>query len=141
RAIVAQQLLRRADGSGRIAAHEIMISGTGVSHMIREGHTEKILSYIQSGREHGMITMDTTLQNYVKAGLVSGEEAYMFAQDKSLFQKYFDLENKPAPAKTAPVQAKPAQDAGSTQPPAPKGGPPSGIIKKPADSATGIKPQ
>lgn len=142
RAIVAQQLLRRADGSGRIAAHEIMISGTGVAHMIREGHTEKILSYIQSGRDHGMITMDTTLQNYVKAGLVSGEEAYMFAQDKSLFQKYFDLETKTTPPKPAPVHAKPAHDgAGSTQPPAPRGGSPSGIIKKPAESATGIKPQ
>jgi twitching motility protein PilT len=92
KAIVAQQLLRRADGSGRIAAHEILIGSTAVAHMIREGHTEKIPSFIHSGRDQGMITMDVTLQHYVKEKLITGEEAYMFAQDKSLFQQHFDLE-------------------------------------------------
>jgi twitching motility protein PilT len=98
RAIVAQQLLKRADGTGRIAAHEILISSPAMANMIREGRTEKIPSYIQSGRNQGMITMDSTLRRYLDEKLVSGEEAYMFAQDKSLFEKYFSHDVKPTPA-------------------------------------------
>jgi twitching motility protein PilT len=112
RAIVAQQLLRRAHVKGRIAAHEILISSTAVANIIREGRTEKILSYIQSGRDRGMVTMDHTLQDYLDRDLISGEEAYMFAQDKSLFQEYFhhDIkpDGKPAAAKPAATPAKPA---------------------------------
>jgi twitching motility protein PilT len=92
RAIVAQQLLRRADGKGRIAAHEVMISSPAVGNMIREGKTEKIPSYIQSGRDQGMILMDMTLRNYLAAKLITGEEAYMFAQDKSMFEQFFHKE-------------------------------------------------
>jgi twitching motility protein PilT len=89
RAIVAQQLLKRADKPGRIAAHEILISSPALGNMIREGRTEKISSYIQSGRNQGMITMDTTLRNYLNQGWINGEEAYMFALDKQQFEKYF----------------------------------------------------
>jgi twitching motility protein PilT len=118
RAIVAQQLLRRADGKGRIAAHEIMISSTAVANMIREGRTEKISSYIQSGRDEGMITMDHTLQNYVEQELVTGEEVYMFAQDKTLFEKYFSHETKPSAGKGSAVAAdKTAKAPASTDKP------------------------
>jgi twitching motility protein PilT len=112
RAIVAQQLLRRADVRGRIAAHEILVSSTALANIIREGRTEKILSYIQSGRDHGMITMDTTLKNYLELGYISGEEAYMFAQDKSQFQEYFHHEVPAAPSEqeqpSIPARGKPA---------------------------------
>jgi twitching motility protein PilT len=111
RAIVAQQLLRRADGKGRIAAHEILISSTGVANIIREGHTEKIRSYIQSGREQGMITMDATLKKYLDEKLITGEEAFMFAQDKTLFDQYF-LQEKGEPGPAAPEPDKPARKAG-----------------------------
>lgn len=97
RAIVAQQLLRRADGSGRIAAHEILVSATALANLIREGRTEKIPSYIQSGRERGMITMDGTLRRYLDEGLITGEEAYMFALDKTLFEEHFHFEVKSPP--------------------------------------------
>src|SRR5260370_36538471 len=89
RAIVAQQLLRRADGTGRIAAHEIMIASTAVANIIREGHTEKISSYIQSGREQGMILMDATLREYLDEKLITGGAAVMFAQEKNLFEQHF----------------------------------------------------
>jgi twitching motility protein PilT len=119
RAIVAQQLLRRADGTGRIAAHEILISSTAVAHMIREGHSEKIPSYIQSGRDQGMTTMDNTLQRYLKAGLITGEDAYMYAQDKSLFSQHFELhDEETAGAKTGPkkrVASPPARKAAAAE--------------------------
>jgi twitching motility protein PilT len=114
-AIIAQQLLRRADGKGRIAAHEILISSSAVANIIREGHTEKIASYIQSGREQGMITMDATLKKYLDSNLITGEEAYMFAQEKTLFEKYFSHEEKHAeevetkPEEKRPKAAEPAK--------------------------------
>jgi hypothetical protein len=123
RAIVAQQLLRRADGSGRIAAHEILISATALANLIREGRTEKIPSYIQSGRERGMITMDGTLRRYLDQGLISGEEAYMFALDKTLFEDHFHFEAKspaPTPAKAvAEDSVAPLKVASAQLPPQP----------------------
>jgi twitching motility protein PilT len=137
RAIVAQQLLRRADGKGRIAAHEILISSPAVGNIIREGRTEKISSYIQSGRDQGMITMDATLHRYLDEGLITGEEAYMFAQEKTQFEEHFSHDvhpeaekpaKKPAaggdkPAKTPAAEgakaAKPAAEAAKpAKPPA-----------------------
>jgi twitching motility protein PilT len=103
RAIVAQQLLKRADGTGRIAAHEILISSPALGNMIREGRTEKIGSYIHSGRNQGMITMDMTLRRYLDQNLVTGEEAYMFAQEKTLFEQYFSHDIK-SPNKKGHVQ-------------------------------------
>jgi len=122
RAIVAQQLLRRADGKGRIAAHEILIANPALANIIREGRTEKIASYLQSGRSEGMITMDRTLRNYLDQKLITGEEAYMFALDKSQFQEHFshDIEpeeEEPEVPKTKPVPAKPAEAKVATEKP------------------------
>jgi twitching motility protein PilT len=97
RAIVAQQLLQRADSKGRIAAHEILITSPAAANMIREGRTEKIPSYIQSGRNQGMMTMDNTLRRYLDEKVITGVEAYMFAQEKSAFEHYFHQETKVTP--------------------------------------------
>src|SRR5437588_730725 len=70
-------------------------ASTGVANIIREGHTEKIKSYIQSGREQGMITMDNTLKKYLEEKLITGEEAFMFAQDKTMFEQHFSHDVKP----------------------------------------------
>ncbi len=133
RAIVAQQLLRRAD-IGRIAAHEILVSSTALANIIREGRTEKILSYIQSGRDHGMITMDTTLQNYLDQGLITGTEAYMFAQDKSQFQEFsphaLKAEGVKPPSATLHATGAPGKPGA--------GKPPSGTV--PATPAAAAKP-
>src|SRR5262249_20434471 len=111
RAIIAQQLLRRADGTGRIAAHEIMIASTAVANMIREGATEKIPSYIQSGRDQGMILMDTTLKKYLEATLITAEEAFRFAQEKTAFEQYCSHDLKPATGKPEAAEGKAAKKA------------------------------
>jgi twitching motility protein PilT len=121
RAIVAQQLLQRSDRKGRIAAHEILISSPALANIVREGRTEKIGSYIQSGRNQGMITMDGTLRRYVNEKLITGEEAYMYALDKSQFEQYFFNEEELAAA----PRPKPAPGIK----PLP-GKPPSGTFKK-----------
>lgn len=83
--IVAQQLLKTADGKGRVAAHEILISTTGVASQIREGKTFQIPSLIQAGRQYGMQSMDSALEKLVSDGTVTVEAAVEKALDKQQF--------------------------------------------------------
>jgi twitching motility protein PilT len=85
--VVAQQLLRRADGSGRVAAHEILIGNQALTSLIREGKTNQIGSFIQSGQLEGMQGMDNTLAKLVAAGDVSAADALDKALDKDQFAK------------------------------------------------------
>ncbi len=88
--IVAQQLLKTADGKGRVAAHEILIGGSAVASMIRENKTFQILSRMQSGQKEGMQTMDMALEALVTRGVVTAEGAYEKASDKDSFTKFLD---------------------------------------------------
>jgi twitching motility protein PilT len=88
KAIVAQQLLRRKDGKGRVAVNEILLGGPAVSNLIREGKIETIVNVIQSGRAQGMQAMDDALERLIKQGLIDGEDAYMKAIDKRRFEQY-----------------------------------------------------
>ncbi|PRP92221.1 Twitching mobility protein [Enhygromyxa salina] len=85
--IVAQQLLKRADGSGRVAAHEIMIGTNAVSTCIRENRTSMIDSLIQGGTREGMQGMDATLDKLVREGAISAQDALDKALDKTSFAK------------------------------------------------------
>ncbi len=85
--IVAQQLLKRADGSGRIAAHEILIGTNAVSTCIRENRTSMIDSLIQAGGRDGMQGMDATLDALSRDGRISAQAALDKALDKTSFAK------------------------------------------------------
>jgi twitching motility protein PilT len=85
--IVAQQLLRKADGSGRIAAQEILIGTSGVAAAIREGKTSMLQSLIQGGGSHGMQSIDAVLEKMVAEGKVSAQDALEKAADKDSFAK------------------------------------------------------
>lgn len=87
-AIVSQTLLRKADGKGRIAAHEVLLRKEGLSNMIREGSISKIMSLIEMSRGDGMQLMDSCLMKYLKDGLIDGNAAYMKAFNKSMFEEY-----------------------------------------------------
>jgi twitching motility protein PilT len=71
RGIVSQQLLRTKDGSGRVAALEILINTPAVANLIRQGKVEQLETVIQSGDE----------------GKITGEEAYLNAFDKNKFEE------------------------------------------------------
>jgi twitching motility protein PilT len=86
--VVAQQLLPRADKPGRVAAHEILLGNYALSALIREGKTQQISSFIQSGAGEGMQAMDTALERLVSAGTVTAQEAIHKALDKDTFAKY-----------------------------------------------------
>jgi twitching motility protein PilT len=91
--VVAQQLLKTADGKGRIAAHEILIGTSGVSAIIREGKTFQIASLMQSGQAVGMQTMDMALERLVQKGTITAEAALEKAIDKESFQRLMKQKN------------------------------------------------
>jgi twitching motility protein PilT len=86
--IVAQQLLKRADGKGRIAVHEILVGNRAVASMVREGKTMMLPSLIQSGRGEGMQSMDDTLLSLVKDNLITASDALAKSVDKENFGKH-----------------------------------------------------
>ena len=97
RAVVAQQLLKTADGKGRCAANEVLVSTSALSNLIREGKISMINSMIQTGQSLGMQTMDQALARFLKEGKITAEAAYEKAIDKESFKKQMS----PAPAAPA----------------------------------------
>jgi len=86
--IVAQQLLRRKGGRGRVAANEILFGSHAVANIIREGKIEKITSVLQAGKREGMQSMDDALEDLVKNDVIDGADAYMKAAEKHRFAQY-----------------------------------------------------
>ena len=73
--VVAQQLLRTADGRGRVVVTEVLVCTPAVRNLIREGKTHQIYSAMQAGSQFGMQTMDQTLAELVKRGRVTYDAA------------------------------------------------------------------
>ena len=76
RAVIAQQLLKTADGQGRVAVQEIMTVNMGISGLIREAKTSQIPSFITMGSREGMQSMDQHLIALVQDGRISVEAAF-----------------------------------------------------------------
>ncbi|MEO0142121.1 MAG: type IV pilus twitching motility protein PilT [candidate division WOR-3 bacterium] len=85
--IIAQNLLKRADGSGRIAAYEILIATSSVRNLIREAKTHQLLSILQTSQQQGMISFDACLAEMVRKKLVRKEEAEQKALNPDTFHK------------------------------------------------------
>ncbi len=85
RGIVSQQLVPRRDGKGRVCAMEILLVTTGVSQMIKEGKTHQLVSHMQAGRKLGMMSLDDALMDLFKEGIISGNVAWSYAENKSIF--------------------------------------------------------
>ncbi len=86
RAVVSQTLLKTKDGTGRVAAHEIMIGTPAIRNLIRENKIPQMYSAIQTGQTFGMQTLDQNLQDLVKHNIVSSAEAKMKAANRDNFQ-------------------------------------------------------
>jgi twitching motility protein PilT len=76
RAVIAQQLLKTADGEGRVAVQEIMTVNMGIAGLIREAKTSQIPSFITMGSKEGMQSMDQHLLSLVQEGRISVEAAF-----------------------------------------------------------------
>jgi twitching motility protein PilT len=79
RGVIAQQLIRRADGKGRVAVYEVLVATPAVRSLIREQKTFHIPSAISTGRKEGMQSIDQALLELVQKRLVSPPEAAKYA--------------------------------------------------------------
>ncbi|NOZ68838.1 MAG: type IV pilus twitching motility protein PilT, partial [Deferribacteres bacterium] len=86
--VICQQLLKRSDRPGRVAALEILFCKTAVANLIREGKTFQITSVMQTAKGEGMQLMDQAIMEFLMQKKVSPEEAYLKANDKNAFQRF-----------------------------------------------------
>jgi twitching motility protein PilT len=84
--IVAQQLLPRKDGRGRVVATEIMAGTDAVHSCIREHRTHQLATIIQTGSQYGMVTMDKSLKELYLRGIITYETAIARAKNINEFK-------------------------------------------------------
>src|SRR5437899_5710517 len=88
RGVISQQLIPRADGTGRVLAIETLTNTPAVSNVIREARAFMLPGIIQTGRKQGMQLMDDALIDLRKQGLISAEEALARAEQKEIVRQH-----------------------------------------------------
>lgn len=83
--IICQQLLPRLDGNGRVVALEILTVNPAVRNLIREGKSHQLVSVIQTGARFGMQSMDMSLKDLYRRGIISYEDALARAINQETF--------------------------------------------------------
>ncbi|MGA3180240.1 MAG: type IV pilus twitching motility protein PilT [Verrucomicrobiota bacterium] len=91
--VVAQNLFKRVDKKGRVAALEILVFNTAVANMVREGKTHQIPGMIQVGKKYGNTPLDDSIMDHLKMKRISPEEAYEKSLDRKKFRPF--LANPP----------------------------------------------
>jgi len=86
-AVLCQVLVPRADGSGRIAAVEILLANSPVRNLLREGKIYQLPNVIRTHREIGMISLDEALVNLYLKRLITGETLLAFCNDRQEVEK------------------------------------------------------
>src|SRR5471030_1958704 len=84
-AVISQTLLKTKDGSGRVAAHEIMVATPAIRNLIREAKIAQMYSAIQTGSNVGMQTLDQTLSDLVRRNVISAAAARSAAKTPDNF--------------------------------------------------------
>jgi len=92
--VISQQLIRNADGTGRVAAMEIMIATPSVKTMIRDDKTYQIPGYMQAGRKYGMQMLDDHIMELLQQGKVDPKHAYQMASNKDTVRAYLSKTRK-----------------------------------------------
>jgi twitching motility protein PilT len=85
KAVISQTLCKTMDGTGRVAAHEIMVGTPAIRNLIREAKVAQMYSAIQTGQQFGMQTLDQNLGDLVKRKIISPAEARSKAANKDNF--------------------------------------------------------
>jgi twitching motility protein PilT len=91
--VIAQNLFKRVDKKGRVAALEILVFNTAVANMVREGKTHQIPGMIQVGKKYGNTPLDDSIMDHLKMKRISPEEAYEKSLDRKKFRPF--LANPP----------------------------------------------
>jgi twitching motility protein PilT len=84
RAVISQSLCKKI-GGGRMAVHEIMIGTPAIRNLIRENKIAQMYSAIQTGQANGMVTLDQNLTDVVRKGMITKDEARVYAVNKDAF--------------------------------------------------------
>jgi twitching motility protein PilT len=87
-AVVTQILVKAADGRGRRAICEVMVMTKAIAKLIQSDQTHQIPTQLQTGREFGMQMLDQALLSAIQAKEVDPDDAYAYATEKRLFQKF-----------------------------------------------------
>ncbi|MBQ3643491.1 MAG: type IV pilus twitching motility protein PilT [Candidatus Riflebacteria bacterium] len=90
RGVVSQTLLRKING-GRVAAFELLLNTSGIRSLIAEGKIHMLPSYLETGSEAGMTTMEMSLAQLVKDNIVSQEEAFASAPNPNALRKLLGI--------------------------------------------------
>ncbi|MFW5999671.1 MAG: type IV pilus twitching motility protein PilT [Halanaerobiaceae bacterium] len=85
--VIAQQLLPRSDGQGRVAAVEVLIGTDAVANIIREGKSHQLESVMQTGGKHGMIVMNNYLIDLYEKGIIDYSTAVQRSTDPDYIRK------------------------------------------------------
>ncbi len=87
RGVIAQQLIPKADGSGRAVAVEILVNNVSIANSIRDGKTYQIPMSMQTGRKLGMCTMDSAILKLYEDGVITKEEASSRSVNKTPYRQ------------------------------------------------------
>ena len=90
--IVSQQLLKKADGSGRVAALEVLFANNAVRNLIRESKTYQIPSVMQTNKRGGMQTMDDALYDLFMRKVIDADTAVTYAQEPVSMNRKVNLD-------------------------------------------------
>jgi twitching motility protein PilT len=88
RAIVAQRLLPRAQGSGRVVALEVLRKNAAVANLIREGKLPQLVNVMQASRKDGMLQLERSLAELCRSGAVDERTARAAANDQEALTEY-----------------------------------------------------
>ena len=94
RAVICQQLIPKSDGTGRIAAREIMISNAGVAKLIREGKAHQIYNAIETGVHDGMKSFDRDLADLIRRKCISLDSALGYSSNPDRVKRLMQEENR-----------------------------------------------
>jgi twitching motility protein PilT len=86
RGVICQQLIPRADATGREPALEVMFATPAVANIIREKKTFQLTSVLQTGAKQGMVTMDDSIADLLRRKLITKEEAIYRAESPERFR-------------------------------------------------------
>ncbi len=88
RGVVAQNLFKRVDKKGRVAALEVLVFTTAIANLVREGKTHQLPGMIQVGKKLGNQPLDDSIMDHLKMRRISPEEAYDKCLDKKKFRPF-----------------------------------------------------
>ena len=91
--IIAQTLIPKADGTGRVAALEILNATDSIKAMIRDNKVHLIQTAIQTGKKDGMVCLDQELARMVKEGTITEMHAREKSLDINEFERYMKATN------------------------------------------------